>query len=105
MDTVRVDIVYAKLAKRTRAWVDFLFTFFFLFPTCVLVIATSLPFVARSWAVWEASPDPGGLPARFILKAMIPLGFFLLGLQGVSDAIKNAALLFPGLPNRKGSRR
>jgi len=102
---VRVDIVYARLAPRVRAWIDLVFCLLFLFPTCYLVITTSLPFVARSWAAWETSADPGGLPLRFVLKAVIPLGFSLIGLQGVSETIKNAASLFPTSPLRKGKNR
>jgi len=91
---VRVDIFYARLSPRRQALVNFVFALLFLFPACFLLIKTSLPFIARSWAVLEGSPDPGGLPARYLLKAAIPVGFFLLGLQGLSETIKNAHILF-----------
>ncbi len=99
---VRVDIFYARLSPRKRGWVDFVFTLLFLFPTCLLMIKTSLPFVDRSWAVLEGSPDPGGLPARFLLKAAIPVGFFLIGLQGISETIKNGMFLFQKERSRTG---
>ncbi|MCZ6550661.1 MAG: TRAP transporter small permease subunit [candidate division NC10 bacterium] len=84
---VRVDIFYSRLSARARGFIDFAGSLLFLIPVCILGIWTSLSFVAASWVVGEVSPDPGGLPARYILKAVIPLGFFLLGLQGFSMAI------------------
>lgn len=86
---VRVDVVYAKLPPRSRAWLDFVLMFVFFFPACILVIYTSWPFVRNSWDILEGSPDPGGIPARFVLKSMIIVGFALLALQGVSQAIKS----------------
>jgi len=68
----------------------------FLLPTCFLVVWTALPFVAASWRVGESSSDPGGLPAYWLLKAAIPLGFGLLALQGLSHAVKLARTLRRG---------
>jgi TRAP-type mannitol/chloroaromatic compound transport system permease small subunit len=96
-DHVRVDIIYARMAPRTRAMVDFACGVLFLFPTCFLLIATSIPFIRASLAVLEGSPDPGGLPARYLLKLAIPVGFLLLGLQGLSELVKSLdALRRPG---------
>ncbi len=88
---VRVDIVYQSrwLGDRGRAWVNMLSVVFLLVPFCLLVIITSLPFVVNAFHLNEGSPDPGGLPYRFFLKAMIPAGFFLLLLQGVAMFIRN----------------
>jgi len=85
---VRVDIIFVNLSEKTRAWIDFLGVFIFLIPFCVAVILSTQGFILNSWAVKEISPDPGGLPARYLLKAMIPLGFFLLIVQGFSEAAK-----------------
>jgi len=93
---VRVDILYASMSPRRQALVDLVFGFLFLFPTCFLLIKTSLPFVSHSWTVLEGSPDPGGLPARYLLKAAIPVGFTLLGLQGISETIKNTYVVLRG---------
>jgi len=90
---VRVDIVYTKLSGRTKAWVDLIGAFTMLIPFCLIVIYATKIFVLNSWAVREISPDPGGLPARYIIKAMIPAGFFLLLLQGISEAFKNLLFL------------
>ncbi len=86
---VRVDIFYARLPERARAWIDLIGGVLFLFPTAFLLIWTSIPFVMASVRILEGSPDPGGIPARFLLKAVIPLGFLLVGVQGISATIKN----------------
>jgi TRAP-type mannitol/chloroaromatic compound transport system permease small subunit len=88
-DHVRVDIVYARLSPRARARIDLIGGLLFLFPTCFLLIVTSVPFIKQSLAVLESSPDPGGLPARYLLKMAIPVGFILLGLQGISELVKS----------------
>ncbi len=88
-DHVRVDIFYARMSPRNRAWIDLVCGVLFLFPTCFLLIWTSIPFVIASAKVLEGSPDPGGIPGRFLLKAVIPLGFILIALQGISETIKN----------------
>jgi len=90
---VRVDIIYTKLSPRTKAWIDLLGTFLLLVPFCLIVIYATRLFVLNSWAVREMSPDPGGLPARYIIKAVIPGGFFLLLLQGISQAFKSLLFL------------
>ena len=88
-DHVRVDIFYARMSPRNRAWIDLVLGVLFLFPTCFLLIWTSIPFVVASVKVLEGSPDPGGIPGRFLLKAVIPLGFILIALQGFSETIKD----------------
>lgn len=87
-DHVRVDIVYSLLSKKKKAWIDLLCTLLFLAPWSILVILTSRRFIISSWEMREASADPGGLPAYYVLKAMIPIGFALMMIQGVSEIIK-----------------
>ncbi|MGJ3244866.1 MAG: TRAP transporter small permease subunit [Elainellaceae cyanobacterium] len=89
---VRVDIFYTRLSARGKAWVNLLGALFLLIPICIVVIFYSLPAVVNSWNVLEQSSDPSGLP-RYPLKTVIPVAFFLLGLQGVSEAIKQVAVL------------
>jgi TRAP-type mannitol/chloroaromatic compound transport system permease small subunit len=98
---VRVDLIYHGLSVRGKAWVNLLGASLFLLPLCILVIWVSLfspsleqSFVFRSWRVGESSPDPGGLPAFFLLKTFIPISFFVLLLQGISEIIKSANQLF-----------
>jgi TRAP-type mannitol/chloroaromatic compound transport system permease small subunit len=86
---VRVDIMYSKLSPRRQAWVNFILFWVFFFPSVLLVIYTAWPFVRSSWSVWEGSPDPGGLPLRWLLKSMIIVGFVLLAIQGISQTIKS----------------
>jgi len=86
---VRVDIIYQRLSPKTQAWINLVGTVLFLFPGCYLIIVTSMGFVENSFAVLEGSPDPGGIPMRFIIKSMIPLGFALVWLQGLSLLIKS----------------
>lgn len=86
---VRVDIIYQRLNPKGKAWVNLIGVIFFLIPGCLLVIDTSLTFVYNSWSVMEGSPDPGGIPLRFILKSSIPAGFILLLLQGISLGLKS----------------
>ena len=84
---VRVDIIYQRLGSRGRAWVNFIGVLIFLIPGCWMVISTSWKFVMNSFALLEGSPDPGGIPLRFIIKGCIPVGFVLLLLQGISLGI------------------
>ncbi len=89
---VRVDVLYSRLSPKGKAWVDLGGTVLFLMPFCVLMLWVSWPMVANSWAVREVSPDPGGLP-RYPIKAVIPLAFVLLMIQGLSMLIKQVAIL------------
>ena len=84
---VRVDIVYQRLSPKACAWVNLIGVVLFLLPGCTMVIITSLKFVHSSWTVLEGSPNPGGVPLRFLIKGTITVGFALLLLQGMSLGI------------------
>ena len=86
---VRVDIFYQRLSPGKQAWINLIGVLFFLIPGCCLIIATSSRFVQNAWSVMEGSPDPGGIPYRYLLKACIPAGFVLILLQGISMGIKS----------------
>lgn len=86
---VRVDIIYQGLRPKPKAWVNLIGVIFFCIPGCFMVVDTSLEFVRSSWDVLEGSPDPGGVPFRFIIKSAIPIGFSLLLAQGVSLGINS----------------
>ena len=90
---VRVDVFYARFSEKGKAWVNLTGTILFLLPFCFVVIQSSIPFVQNSFKIMETSPDPGGLPARFIIKSVIPLGFSLLLLQGISEILKSIKTL------------
>jgi len=84
---VRVDVIYINFSERTRAWVNLAGSLLFLIPFAVIVIKSSQNFVINSFMIQETSADPGGLPARFILKSCIPIGFVLVLLQAISQFI------------------
>ncbi|MBX2822170.1 MAG: TRAP transporter small permease subunit [Rhodothermaceae bacterium] len=98
---VRVDVFYGKLSAKGKAWVNVLGTLLFLFPFCILMLIMSIPSVMNSWAVFEMSPDPGGLP-RYPIKTMIPIAFILVILQGVSMVIKQVHVLRGNPGNEEG---
>ena len=81
---VRVDVFYQSFTKKQQAWVNLIGTVFFLIPLCYIVIQASGKFTFNAWVMQEGSADPGGLPARYIVKAAIPVGFSLLLLQAIS---------------------
>lgn len=89
---VRVDIVYNQLSPKGKAWIDLLGGLFLLLPMCALVVYFSYPAVLNSWQVLEMSSDPSGLP-RYPLKTMIVVAFICLGLQAVSQIVKQIAIL------------
>jgi TRAP-type mannitol/chloroaromatic compound transport system permease small subunit len=93
---VRVDVIYSRLSERKKALINLIGSIIFLIPFALLVIWTSRDFVENSFLLQESSPDPGGLPARYILKACIPLGFFLLLLQGFSLMFQSLILVLDG---------
>lgn len=90
---VRVDIFYSILTVRGRAIINCLGVIFLLLPSCYLVITTSIPWVITAYEVGEVSIDPGGIPARFLLKGVLPVGYFLMLLQGISLFIKSIFIL------------
>lgn len=86
---VRVDVFYSRFSEKKQAWINLFGSLFFLIPFCVILIVSSENFVFISFRVGETSPDAGGLPARYILKALIPISFFFLLMQGISLAFKS----------------
>lgn len=89
---VRVDVLYTRWSPRRRALANLIGTLLFLIPFCLMVILFSWEAIADSWAILEGSPDPEGLP-RYPIKSMLVVSFGLLILQGISEAIKQAAIL------------
>lgn len=89
---VRVDVFYSHYSERTRLWLDLLGGVLFLLPMAVIIGWLSWPLFINSYQVGEVSGNAGGL-LRWPVKILIPLGFLLLTLQGVSEIIKRAAAL------------
>jgi TRAP-type mannitol/chloroaromatic compound transport system permease small subunit len=89
---VRVEIFYLFLSERGQLWLDMIGTLFFLIPSCLLLAYLSWPFFMQSYSVGEMSGNAGGL-VRWPIKFVIPSGFVMLALQGVSEVIKRIAAL------------
>lgn len=92
---VRVDIFYDGFSKRTQGLVN-LFAAACLLGVSLIIFTLSLTFVDQAYQIGEGSPDPGGLPHRFLLKAVIPFGFALLAAQATAHVILYAKRLFKG---------
>ena len=90
---VRVDIFYSVMSKKTRAWVDFFGVLIFLIPSCYVVLTTTIPWVIVSYQIGELSVDPGGIPARFLIKSTLPIGYALIFIQGISLCLKSLFVL------------
>jgi TRAP-type mannitol/chloroaromatic compound transport system permease small subunit len=95
---VRIDIIYGRLTPRTRAWIDLLGGIFFLLPMTVIILWFAWPMFLDSWRLNEWSTDAGGL-IRWPVKLLIPTGFALLTLQGISEIIKRIAFLLKLIPD------
>ncbi len=99
-DHVRLDVFYQShfMNDYRRAWINLIGGIFMLMPFCLLIIYCAWPFVSLSYTSLEGSPDPGGLPYRWLLKIMIPASFTLLSLQGFGDILKNLGHILENKP-------
>ena len=95
---VRIDVIISHLPARLRAWIDLVGGLLFLLPMAVIIMVLAWPMVVESYARNEFSADAGGL-LRWPVKLLIPVGFLLLALQGVSEIIKRAAFLAGHIPD------
>ena len=89
---VRIDILYTRLPPVARIWIDLFGAVLFLLPVCLLIVVDSWNYFLIAFQTREGSPNPGGL-LWWPLKLAIPVAFSLLSLQGVSEIIKNIAVL------------
>jgi TRAP-type mannitol/chloroaromatic compound transport system permease small subunit len=92
-DHVRVDIFFDRFSKSLQESIDLAAAVVTVI-IAIIVFKLSLGFVDQAYSIGEGSPDPGGLPHRFLLRAFIPLGFALLGVQAVAKAIRHGLYLF-----------
>lgn len=90
---VRVDVFYTRFSERKKALVNLLGSVLFLIPFCIIVIYSTIPFVHNSFYISETSPDPGGLPGRFLIKGAIVIGFVLLLIQAIGEALRSWLIL------------
>ena len=95
---VRIDVISGRMSRRARAWIDVFGTLFFLLPMSIAIMWMSWPVFVQAYELQEMSGSAGGLivwPARL----MVPLGFLLLSLQGISELIKRIAFLRGLIPD------
>ncbi|MDE2606520.1 MAG: TRAP transporter small permease subunit [Burkholderiales bacterium] len=95
---VRIDVVAGRLSKRAQIWIDIVGFAFFLTPMCLAVLYFGIPFFLQGFRSGEMSSNAGGL-IRWPVYLMMPLGFFLLQLQGLSELIKRIAFLRGLIPD------
>ena len=95
---IRIDVVTGRLSRRAQAWIDILGTLLFLMPMAITILWLSWPVFVDAYQRHEVSTNAGGLiiwPARL----MVPIGFLLLVLQGISELIKRIAFLRGMIPD------
>ena len=90
---VRVDVIYHRLSEKKKAWINLIGTLVFLIPLSLVIIKSGFDFAANAFALEEISADPGGLPARFLIKSVIPVGFAMVFLQALSLVFKSIITL------------
>jgi TRAP-type mannitol/chloroaromatic compound transport system permease small subunit len=86
-DNVRVDVFYADFGPRMKFFVDLLSGVLMLL-IAGLFVKLSWPYVMQSYSIGEGSPDPGGIPLRWMVKGLIPIGFTLLALQSLAALLR-----------------
>lgn len=91
---VRVDVFYSKLSEKGKAIVNLIGGLIFLLPWTIIAFNSTWAYALNSFKIGESSPQPGGLPALYILKFCIAFGFLFLALQGVSSILKSVNTIF-----------
>lgn len=95
---IRIDVVSSHLSRRAQVWIDIFGTVFFLLPVSIFIMWLSWPVFVNAWTSQEISSNAGGL-IRWPVRLLVPLGFFLLSLQGLSELIKRVAFLRGLIPD------
>jgi len=95
---IRIDVVSSHLSRRAQLWIDIFGTLFFLLPVSIFIMWLSWPVFMNAWTSQEISSNAGGL-IRWPVRLLVPLGFFLLSLQGISEFIKRVAYLRGLIPD------
>ena len=95
---IRIDVISSRLSRRTQVWIDIFGTLFFLLPVSLFIMWLSWPVFMNAWTSQEISSNAGGL-IRWPARLLVPLGFCLLSLQGISELIKRVAFLRGLIPD------
>jgi TRAP-type mannitol/chloroaromatic compound transport system permease small subunit len=98
---VRVDLFYSGMSKKDKARTDLLGSLLFLLPWSIFIMRYSFDYAMSSYQMGEGSPDPGGLPYRYIIKFCIVIGFFLLSLQAVANVLSAIQVLYSSPQNEE----
>jgi TRAP-type mannitol/chloroaromatic compound transport system permease small subunit len=95
---IRIDVLTARLSRRTQIWIDILGTLIFMLPVTGYIMWLSWPVFMNAWTSGETSMNAGGL-VRWPVRMLVPAGFFLLTAQGISELIKRVAYLRGLIPD------
>ena len=95
---IRIDVVSGQLSRRAQMWIDVFGLLVFLLPMSLFIMWLSWPIFMNAWTSGEISGSAGGL-IRWPARLMVPVGFFLLSAQGISELIKRAAYLQGLIPD------
>ena len=95
---IRIDVVSSRLSRRAQIWIDIFGLIFFLLPMAIFILWLSWPVFMNAWTSQEISGSAGGL-IRWPARLMVPVGFFLLSIQGISELIKRVAYLRGLIPD------
>jgi TRAP-type mannitol/chloroaromatic compound transport system permease small subunit len=95
---VKIDIVYSRFSRRAQLWIDILGTIFFLWPMAFIIMWLSWPVFITAFTSGEVSANTGGLTLWWA-RLLVPVGFFFLILQGLSELIKRVAILRGLIPD------
>ncbi len=105
-DHIAVDVISQYYSPRVRHWMEFLVALLIAIPVSIFIIKIAYPYVERSFIQVEGSPNPGGLPYRWIPRSFVIVGFLLLLLEGIATAIRSGLEIFaPGSAHDSGSER
>jgi TRAP-type mannitol/chloroaromatic compound transport system permease small subunit len=101
---IRIDVLSNRLSRRTQVWIDVFGTIFFLLPMVLIIMWMSWPIFMNAFVSDEMSSNAGGL-VRWPARLLIPVGFFLLAIQGVSELIKRVGYLMGLIPDAVEKRK
>jgi len=95
---IRIDVIFGRFSARTQNWIDVFGFLVFMLPMVTMTLWLSWPVFMNAWHSGETSANPGGL-VRWPVRLLLPVGFFLLLLQGLSELVKRLAFLSGNGPN------
>jgi TRAP-type mannitol/chloroaromatic compound transport system permease small subunit len=91
---IRVDVLHDRLPRKSQAWIELYGLLLLFLPFVLMVLIFSFPFVQYSWSIAEVSDAPGGLPFRWVIKSVLPLGMILLLAAGLRRLLRVSSFLF-----------